>query len=372
MGISTTFSSYDAVGLREDVSDIITNITPTKTPFQTIIGREKVTQRWFQWQEDSLRATATAAAPNARPEGFTAVNPNAVATIMRDNTTQILSETVQVSGSMEATSTYGRAREAAYQMSKSAMQVKRDLEVSLCGFYQAKVSGQGPAGSSSTTPQNQYFAPSGSANTARTFANFAPLVNNPGTGLPAGVNVVAIAKPTTGNTTGASLLTEAALLQSLQNCYNNGAEPNTIMVTPMDSLAVAGFAASAGRYRQFGPNGDSQKLVNAINLYVSPFGEQKVILNRFLKNNAPAAGTAWSTVSVGTTAATSISTWTLIMDPSMWALVTFRSWFREVLAKTGDFTQQQIVGEFSLKHKNFGASSAIVQCPDTTWAGAGW
>src|SRR5712664_1654849 len=128
-----TFTSYDAVGLKEDISDIITNISPTKTPFQSMIGREKVTQRAFSWQEDSYRAQAT----NAQAEGFDATFITATPTVMRANNTQILAEAVQVSGSMDATSTYGRARESAYQLAKSAAQVKRDLEYALIGVDQA-------------------------------------------------------------------------------------------------------------------------------------------------------------------------------------------------------------------------------------------
>jgi Family of unknown function (DUF5309) len=346
-----TYTSYDAVGLKEDVSNIITNITPTKTPFQSAIGREKITQRWFQWQEDSLRATQV----NAQVEGFNAAYIQAVPTAMRHNTTQIFAEAVQVSGSMEATSTYGRARESAYQLAKSAAQVKRDLEAALVGTYTAETAG-GDAQAVTTTPQNAYQGVATTA-TARMFASYPALVNATGAALggaialPAGANVVVTGASTTGTAAG-SMLTEPLLVQALQNCYTNGAEPSQIMVTPPDSVAIAAFASAAGRYRTIPNenNGANKKIVNAVNLYVSPFGEQRVILNRFLHNTlGQGAG-----VKTGTA-------WTLVYDPSMWALATLRSWFREVLAKTGDAVQQMIVGEFSLKHKNFGASSAIVQ-----------
>ena len=53
---TTNFHTYDQVGIKEDISDVISNITPTNTPFQTLIKTEKVHNTLFQWQEDSLAA----------------------------------------------------------------------------------------------------------------------------------------------------------------------------------------------------------------------------------------------------------------------------------------------------------------------------
>ena len=47
------FTSYDTIGAKEDVSDVITNITPTDTPFQSSIRTEKVQARTFSFQEDT-------------------------------------------------------------------------------------------------------------------------------------------------------------------------------------------------------------------------------------------------------------------------------------------------------------------------------
>jgi len=42
------YTTYDTVGIKEDVSDVISNIAPTKTPFQTMIGSDKTKNRLFQ------------------------------------------------------------------------------------------------------------------------------------------------------------------------------------------------------------------------------------------------------------------------------------------------------------------------------------
>src|SRR5580700_9841479 len=120
-----TWTSYDEVGIKEDVSDIITNISPTKTPFLSSLKTEKIHQKRHDWQEDALDAVNTA---NAAVEGADATDQTLVATTLRSNYTQILTKTIKVSGSADASLAHGRAKESAYQMSKKMLEIKRDLE----------------------------------------------------------------------------------------------------------------------------------------------------------------------------------------------------------------------------------------------------
>jgi hypothetical protein len=292
------YTSYDQVGAKEDVSDVISNITPAKVPFQSSIGNEKLHNKVFDWQEDTLRAVTD----NNQAEGFDATFITVAATTMRENVSQILAEAFEVAGTTDAISTYGRARESAYQMQKSSKQVKRDLENAYVGTAQAKVK-----------PTDN--------NTNRKMAGFQQQVD-------AG-NVV--------HSGAATPLSEANILTLLQTLYNNGADPSMIMVTPANSTIVADFAKASGRQREINNGTKDRAIINVVDLYVSPFGEQKVVLNRFLKASN-----------------------TLVYEPDMWAQCTLRPWFRETLAKTGDALKMMIVGEFSLKHKNFKASGVIV------------
>ncbi len=73
--VANTFTRYSAIGIREDLSNVIYNISPEETPFISNIGRENVKNTYFEWQTDSL---AAASASNAALEGddvssFTAV-----------------------------------------------------------------------------------------------------------------------------------------------------------------------------------------------------------------------------------------------------------------------------------------------------------
>src|SRR5437870_4918136 len=63
---TNTFATYEAVGNREDLSDVIYRIDPTETPAMTAFEREKATAVNHEWQTQALAAVDTA---NARLEG---------------------------------------------------------------------------------------------------------------------------------------------------------------------------------------------------------------------------------------------------------------------------------------------------------------
>ena len=288
-----TYQTYQQVGLAEDVSDVISNISPTKTPFQSSIGSEKVSAKLFEWQEDALRAVQV----NAQVEGFTATDATLSPTTMRSNVTQILEKTIKVAATSDAVKTYGRAKETAYQIAKAGEELKRDFEHACVGVDQAAVSGD--------------------ATTARQFASALNQID-------AGV----------ANSAGTAALTEAMILTLHSELYDNGSDPEILMIKPADSLITAGFAAVADtRSRDFGTG---KKVVNAVDIYVSPFGELKIVMNRFI-----------------------LSSFALMYAPDMFKKCVLRPWTRVPLAKTGDNQMHMLVGEFSLKHKNYKASGTI-------------
>lgn len=295
-----SFKTYDQVGKKEDISDIISNISPTTTPFQSLLKSEKCSNTVFGWQEDSL----TAVGDNAQVEGFQASDNSLTPTVLRQNYTQIMSKVVNVTATADAIATYGRAKETAYQLSKKSAELKREVEFHLVGKAQNATVGNG-------------------TDTARRFANAF------GTDV-AGAAVIDAS--VTVDTAGA--LTEQDILDVNQKLYEAGSDASYIMVKPADSLIIAGFDKSAGRNRTI--NDGAKTVVNAVDLYVSPFGEQKVIINRFIK-----------------------ATEALVFKPEMWKIVNLRPFTRELLAKTGDSDRHMIVGELSLKHMNYKGTGRI-------------
>lgn len=104
-----TFTTYNQVGLAEDVSDIISDISPTDCPMYTAIRPQKVHARVYEYQEDTLAA----AADNKAVEGADPSMATLSATTMRTGNTQIMTKAFQVSATADAIKTYGRAKETA-------------------------------------------------------------------------------------------------------------------------------------------------------------------------------------------------------------------------------------------------------------------
>jgi hypothetical protein len=280
------YKTYEQIGLAEDVSNIISDITPTDTPMYSMIKTEKVHARQYSYMTDSLAAAAS----NAQLEGFTASAGTAIPTTMITGNTQILQKTFQVSATADAVKAYGRAKETAYQLSKALKEIKKDVEFAFVGASNATVAGN------STTAREMDSAD----------------------------QLIGAANTTAGGT---AALTEAMITATGQAVYNNGGDATILMVKPADSLIIAGFTGAAGRTREF--NDGNKTLTNAVNLYVSPFGEYRVTLNRH-----------------------QMTTHAFLLDPSMWRTASLRPFARTLLAKTGDSDTHMVVGELGLMHKN--------------------
>ena len=94
-----TFTSYDAIGNREDLSDVIYNVDPTDTPFMTSIPRTKATAVLHEWQTDALDAASSS---NAVLEGDDATTTAVTPTVRLSNTCQISDKVPRVTGTQQA------------------------------------------------------------------------------------------------------------------------------------------------------------------------------------------------------------------------------------------------------------------------------
>ena len=290
-----TYTSYNQVGLKEDVSDIISDITPTDTPMVSMIKTQKVHNRIYQYQTDALAS----AAANAAVEGADPSMATLTATTMISGNTQILTKAFQISSTSDSVSTYGRAKATAYQLGRALKEIKRDLEFAFVGASNAAVAGNA------------------SGPVAREMASADKLID-------AATTVAG----------GSNALTEAELLSVGQKVFNAGGDASVFMIKPADAQIVAGFTGASGRYRNFN---DAQKtLTNVIDLYVSPYGEYKVVLNRH-----------------------QMTTHAFLLDPSMWRAAVLRPFSRTLLAKTGDSEKHFCVGEYGLMHMNPKGSGMI-------------
>ena len=126
---SNLFDRYDnANSVREDLANVIYNISPEDTPFMSTIGRGSANQTYFEWQTDALAAASTT---NAVIEGDEATLSALTATNRVGNYTQISRKVIGVSGTNEAVDKAGKKSEMAYQMAKASAELKRDMETAL-------------------------------------------------------------------------------------------------------------------------------------------------------------------------------------------------------------------------------------------------
>tara|TARA_S200000501_G_scaffold103485_1_gene96928 strand:+ start:4643 stop:5545 length:903 start_codon:yes stop_codon:yes gene_type:complete len=292
--ISGTFKTYDEVGAKLDVEDIIYDISPTETPFTSSIGTSTATQTLHQWQEFSLAAVAT----NAAVEGADAGTAAGEQTTMKTNHTQIFSKVVQASGTVEATEQYGRASELQFQIAAKGRECRRDIEHAFVGAGQAGTAGNATTARQLKSAQNQ------------------------------------ISSSTTSTAGSNRTFTEALMLGVLQSTFEEGGNVNQIQVTPSHATIVAGFAAASGRNRNFDTG---SKIVNFVDVYVSPFGgEAAVVPNRFLNANT-----------------------VLCLDTEYWSRAVLRPMQTITLAKTGDSEKRQMLTELTLVCESEKASGCV-------------
>jgi len=326
------FSSYDQVGKKEDVANIIYNIAPMMTPFQTMISKGQVKNDLYEWQEDDLARVTD----NAQVEGADATFTNRAPTIKRSNRTQILSKEIRVTETADAIDTYGRDKELAYQTMLNGKELRRDLEHALVGKSQDAV-----AGDSVSVPKR-----------------FGNVFGNDAQGNPLVTN-----RDDNGGVGRA--FTEDAILDLHEQMYDEGADPSILMVATKESRTIANFANAVSRNRDIG---NTKKVVNVVELYSSPFGDLKVVINRFFQKYRAAGenvpGTNADADNDGIANAEQFAA-ALLFNPAEWQLATLRPLKRRALAKTGDNNKFQLITEVGLKHTNYKASGVITDIDST-------
>ena len=303
---ATSTDTYDQVGIREELSDSIWDVSPTETPFVSNCSRVSVDNTYFEWQTDSLAAVSATVAV----EGADASFAPAAATTRVGNYTEIVTKTAITSGTLEATDRAGRAKEMAYQIVKRGKEIKRDIEHHMVGLNNAQAAGN--------------------ATTARETASISCWLNtNASTAGTAG----------TGDGTTAAVdgtqraFTETLLAAVIDSCWTNGGNPNVIMANSFNKRALNGFTGHSDQVRH---DAADKSVINAVSVYESDYGVMQVVPNRFLRSRD-----------------------VLVLETEYFAVAELRPMFTKDIAPTGDAEKKQVIWEGGLMVKNE-ASSGIV------------
>ena len=305
-----TFTAHTAIGQREDLTDIIYDISPTETPFMSSIGKTKATAVYHEWQTDSLAAATTG---NAAIEGADATSATLSPTVRLGNYTQIIQKTVQVSGTLDTVNKAGRKSEKAYQLAKASAELKRDLETIL-------LANQGRSAGSSTI-----------ARKLGSILSWIKTNSDVGSG---GSDPATIGVSTRTDGTQRTF-TEALLKTVVSEVFVSGGNPKVLMVGAAGKQKVSSFAGIAAQ-RYMAPGNTPTTIIGAADVYMSDFGTMSVVPNRFMRVRDA-----------------------LVLDPEYAALAYLRPFQTNDLAKTGDSENTQLLAEVTLEVKNEAAHGIV-------------
>jgi hypothetical protein len=308
---TNTFASYEAIGNREDLSDVIYRIDPTDTPFMSGIEREKASAVNHEWQTQALAAADNT---NAQLEGDDANTNTVTATARLGNINQISTKVARVTGSQRAVDHAGRDDELAYQEMLKGLELKRDMETILGGTNQAKNTGNDT--------------------TARKTASVISWIKT-NTDKGSGGSDPAAADGTGTRTDGTQrAFTEKQLKGVLNGIWTSGGKPDVIMTGAFNKQV---FSTFSGRATQI-EDTKGKKIIAAVDAYESDFGTLKVVPNRFTRSRD-----------------------VLVLWMEMWALA-FLNGRRMVsvpLAKTGDSDRRMMLSEYALVARNEKGSGGV-------------
>ena len=308
---TNTFDTYDTKGIREDLSNVIYDVSPEETPLLSSIAKVKATNTLHEWQTNALRAAAN----NHHVEGSDTGAEAVTATSRLGNYTQIFKNSVITSGTNDTVEAAGRGNsEMSYNIVRVATEQKLDMEKALFENI-ARVAGN--------------------ATTARKLAGLGAWVKSNVTNIGAnGANPTGDGTDTRTNGT-QSVFNQTKFDACMQSVWEKGGKPDTVYLSAFQMGKALGFDGNNNQ-RQ---NGAVGQVNNNIAVYLTPWGS--VSFQPCRENR-------------------SRDVW--IIEKDKLALATLRPMKNEALAKTGDNEHRQVVGECTLVVRSEVALGLIADC----------
>ncbi|MCA1491846.1 DUF5309 domain-containing protein [Sinorhizobium alkalisoli] len=311
--VTNTFQSTQAVGNREELSDVVSRITPEDTPIYSLIEKGRCVTVHPEWETDELVAPGA----NIREEGeeyaFGAIAPPK----RLGNYTQIMRKDWIISATQEVVSEAGNVQKRKYQKLKKGVEIRKDVEFAIADTNASAGGATREFGSLNTWIETNVSRGATGAN-----GGF-----NPGTGL--------TVAPVTGTQ---RAFTKAILDDVMQQGYQNGANFRHVSVSPYVKSVFVTFMSDANvapfRYA-VSQGGERNTIVATADYYEGPFGTVMIHPNRVQAVSTGLARNAF------------------FIDTDMLSFL----WLRNIqedrdVAKTGDADKGVIIGEGTLKVHN--------------------
>jgi len=225
----------------EDVTDLITNVDYSSTPFYSSIGESSATNTLHEWLTDTYAAPADNAAIEGNDMTFTDLSQPT----RTSNVIQLFQKDVRVSNTQQRVSHYGMNDPYTYQLQKKLVEMARDVEKALVAGTRA----------------------SGSSGVARR-ANGA---------------IALISTNKTARASGASL-SESEFNDIMAGIFDNGTDLNVDKVFTGSYLkrVISGYTSGVTK----NVDASEKKMYNTVSVYESDFGVHMIHLSREVPTNA--------------------------------------------------------------------------------------
>jgi len=290
---TNTFQTYQTIGIREDLIDLITNISPVENMFTKLTGTGRATTVYHEWQTDAL---ATTNSGNRHVEGEVASAAAITPTIRTGNYCQILVQDFSVTDTNEATNAAGRPSEIAYQKTKYAKQLANDIEYALIA----------------------------NAPVASTMSGTSALPRI----MRGAMGWITTNVTTASTAASASAVNETDFNANLALIYaQGGEEPYTALVGMVQKRSISAFTGNNTRFNEI----EKAKIQSTVNVYESDAGKVMIKKHRVM-NVAPNLGTVL-----------------ILGDMGLWNKAWLRQKGWEMLARVGSYQHWHIESELTLE-----------------------
>jgi len=313
---AAALETYDMTTIREDLTDQENMISPTETPFMSMIaGSSKAKSTLHEWPLTELGAVDTA---NRVIEGDDAPATDApVVSSRRSNYTQISDKKVKVSDTSQVVDAAANINDLAKQITYKLREFKRDKETMLLS---KTVASAGASGTARAAAGLYCFL---ITNADRGATGTAPTLSGTTAGYP----------NATGTAGTARALTETMFNSVMQSVWTQGGDVKYALVSAINKRLISTtFTANATRFK----DADDRKLISAIDIYESDFGKVKIVADRFTLGSA-----------------------VYLLDPEYVKISTLMATRQIPLARTGHAESRLIQGEYTLEVSNEKAHGVV-------------
>jgi len=285
---------------KEDLLDLIVNISPWDTPFVAQAPKVRASAVRHDWLNDTLVAASTAGAIEGDDWSLSTISTPT----RSSNYCMILRKDIAVTETQRAVNSAGFRDAYAYEVAKGMREVARNLE---------KIIFSNATSSTGAT-----------ANTARVMKTLQTLINSASNATALGAS--------------ATLLTETLFNDALENAYTNGGNPELCFASPAVKRTISQFTSNS---QTRNVSAAEKKLINAVDLYDSDYGLVQIILDRWVPQST---NTSTATASAGDTSGN-----LFFLERAKNRVAWLRPFQHSLVGKRGDSVAGLIVGEMTLE-----------------------